>query len=123
MQPLRAVQATSFFFIRNIEERPTLVGPSECEALVGCNAAPAAICPFVSVCPDGSSVLLESSLGGGSSSGCTYAACGPEGAAPAAEAEAAPGAPLQTGAASMAAPAVVFTLVVVFFVEALLHFC
>ena len=117
------LQGSPFFFIRNIKEKPTLVGPGECKALTGCEASPATICPFVSVCPDGSSALLESSLGADSSEGCKYAACGPEGAAPAAEAGGAPAAPLQTGAASMAAPAVVFTLVVVFFVEALLHFC
>lgn len=71
------------------------------------------LCPARRLCPDGQApALLESSTNGQ----CTYAKCG--------DASALDGqAQGVANAAAMAAPAVVLTLVVVAFVEILMHFC
>ena len=72
-----------------------------------CDAAPTPICPFVSVCADGSLTVLRDDAADALT--CSYEACSLAGA------------PANT--AQMAAPAVILLTVLIVFVEALINFC
>ncbi|KAI3437818.1 hypothetical protein D9Q98_000265 [Chlorella vulgaris] len=118
-QPELAAKDQGFTWIRNLfTEQPAVVGASNCAAKSACSAEPATICPFVTMCAAGQApAILESNADGT----CTYAECGQASALQPAQAAQAP-APA-TNAAAMAGPAIVLTVLIVAFVEVLMHFC
>lgn len=101
--------------------------------MCGCQARAAPhnvlLCPPLRrLCGEGQAPAILQSDGAVGDDSCTYAACGaPSALGPAAATNAGSAsgaaAPSPTNAAAMAAPAVVLTLVVVAFVEILMHFC
>ncbi|KAI7839391.1 hypothetical protein COHA_006792 [Chlorella ohadii] len=117
---VRAVQGQGqgFTWVRNLfTEQPMVTDGKSCNAAQPCAAQPRTICPFVKECPVGQAPALLLS----SDNGCTYAECG-KASALEQPADGASGS-LPTNAAAMAAPAIVLTLIVVAFVEVLMHFC
>ncbi|PRW56963.1 flagellar associated [Chlorella sorokiniana] len=117
---VRAVQGQGqgFTWVRNLfTEQPVVTDGKTCNAAQPCAAQPRTICPFVKECPVGQAPALLMS----SSNSCTYAECGKASALeqPADGSSSS----LPTNAAAMAAPAIVLTLIVVAFVEVLMHFC
>lgn len=96
----------NFTWLRNIQETPRKVDPATCTRLESCSVKPAPICPFVSVCPDGSTTLLKDT----ESSQCSYENCNTN-------------ALTAANTAQMAAPAVIMLTVLIVFVEALINFC
>lgn len=77
---LRAVHPTlvknpgSYNWIRNIAagEVPKVVSAAACDAISTCAITPKPICPYVSLCPDGSAATL---LDGADSAACQYEPC------------------------------------------------
>lgn len=130
VQPQLADKDQGFTWIRNLAtETPAVVGSEDCSAKSACSAQPATICPFVKLCSAGQApAILESNA----NDACAYAECGQASALEPADTDATAGTDSQpaaaeaapaTNAAAMAAPAVVLTIVVVAFVEVLMHFC
>lgn len=116
---VRAVQGQGegFTWVRNLfTEQPVVTDGKSCNAAQPCASQPRTICPFVKECPVGQAPALLLS----SSNGCSYAECGK---ASALDQPADGSSSLPANAAAMAAPAIVLTLVVVAFVEVLMHFC
>ena len=94
-------------WLRNVAEPAKVIGADACERKSTCDAAPTPICPFVSVCADGSLTVLRDDAADALT--CSYEACSLAGA------------PAHT--AQMAAPAVILLTVLIVFVEALINFC
>lgn len=104
--PISGASNGEFTWIRNIEEAPVVVGPAACSRLASCDAEPAAICPFVSVCADGSSVLQKVGSSGAVDQ-CQYESC----------------TVAVANTAQMAAPAAVLLALLIVFIEALINWC
>lgn len=116
---VRAVQGQGegFTWVRNLfTEQPVVTDGKSCNAAQPCAVQPRTICPFVKECPVGQAPALLLS----STDGCTYAECGK---ASTLEQPTDGSSSLPANAAAMAAPAIVLTLMVVAFVEVLMHFC
>jgi len=101
-----------FKWIRNIDESPVVITANDCERLSSCNEKPSTICPFVKICDDGSTSLLEeSSVDSGD---CVYQTCIKSEVESEESTE---------NTAQMAAPAVILLTLLIVFVEALINFC
>jgi len=111
-----------FTWLRNIDEPVVTVSPSDCTRISSCSQEPEPICPFVQVCPDGSTALLTEDESLFSNSTCSYQSCDGDGRTAGSEDVTA-----ETGGekntAQMAAPAVILITLLVVFVEALINFC
>ena len=105
------VEGFEFQWLRNVDEKPVVVTPSECVRIKSCDQKPVPICPFVKECGDGTTVLL---LEDGAS--CRYEDC-------VATAGSSSDNENDNNAAQMAAPAVILITLLIVFVEALLQFC
>lgn len=99
-----------FKWVRNIDETPNVVTANDCKRLSSCNATPSTICPFVKVCGNGKTALLE--YGALDSGVCQYMQC-------------TQGSVQEniSNTAQMAAPAVILLTLLIVFVEALINFC
>jgi hypothetical protein len=108
----KLLKKNEFKWIRNIDESPVVVSAKDCERLTSCNEKPSTICPFVKVCDDGSTSLLEeSSVDSGN---CVYQTCIKSEVESEGSTE---------NTAQMAAPAVILLTLLIVFVEALINFC
>ena len=108
----KLLKKNEFKWIRNIDESPVVISAKDCERLTSCNEKPATICPFVKICDDGSTSLLEeSSVDSGD---CVYQTCIKS------EVESEDS---TENTAQMAAPAVILLTLLIVFVEALINFC
>lgn len=61
-----------FIWIRNIDQKPHIVGADRCPSRNECTGTPAVICPFVRACDTGSDVAILDSNENGQ---CRYAEC------------------------------------------------
>jgi len=102
------LQPKNFSWVRTIDEEPRELTAANCGRMQeGCNDEPKPICPFVSVCPDGTTTLLRDT----NTAQCSYEDCDTNALITAAN------------TAQMAAPAVILLTVLIVFVEALINFC